>query len=363
MAVAAAGGDEGPWSLRAGPDSVGRGGRIGGAGTGIAVQQRRDGVVMTWYAAPGVLVGVDGSAGSMVAARWAAVAAEQRKVPLRLVRARPQVVAALEGAAFLDVDEQLLEQDREVLAGARGELQESHPRMRISSEVISGDPRMVLVDLSADAVLTVVGTRGRGRIPEVTLGSVALHVAAYGRSPVAVIPTHSQAGSGPVLLGVDASPNSMAAVTAAFEEAALRRTTLDVVFAVPASPWPDRLRSSAEVAELTAPRDHGAAQTGTATVTATTVIPAGEDPAAHAVLSEQLAGHRTDFPDVRVAPHVITGRPADVLVERAGRMAPRPAMIVVGTRGRGGLTGLILGSTGQRLITRATFPVLVVPPG
>jgi nucleotide-binding universal stress UspA family protein len=90
-----------------------------------------------------------------------------------------------------------------------------------------------------------------------------------------------------------------------------------------------------------------------------------EDDEEHAVLSEQLAGWRDKYPDVTVRQVVRRGRPADALI-RYGKLLPadqRPQLVVVGSRGRGGLTGLFLGSTSQTLICHSPWPVVVVRHG
>ena len=133
-----------------------------------------------------------------------------------------------------DLSEGLRAAGREALQGALRQIKQTHPALHPSAELVDADPRPVLVDASAEAVLTVVGTRGNGRVPEVVLGSVALHVAAHGRSPVAVISSRAEKATGPtgagtVLLGVDGSRTSEAAVEYAFDEADRRGATLDAV--------------------------------------------------------------------------------------------------------------------------------------
>jgi nucleotide-binding universal stress UspA family protein len=90
-----------------------------------------------------------------------------------------------------------------------------------------------------------------------------------------------------------------------------------------------------------------------------------DDDEEHAVLAEQLASWCGRYPDVPVRRVVLRGRPAEALL---GYAKDRPAvhhprLLVVGSLGRGGLAGLLLGSTSQRLITHTRVPVVVVPPG
>jgi nucleotide-binding universal stress UspA family protein len=74
------------------------------------------------------------------------------------------------------------------------------------------------------------------------------------------------------------------------------------------------------------------------------------------LLSEALAGYRDTYPGVPLRHKIVVGRPAQVLVAESARAA----LTVVGSRGRGGFTGLLLGSTSQAVLHHATGPVAVV---
>ena len=104
------------------------------------------------------------------------------------------------------------------------DIRRAFPNLGVHVESVHRDPRRALVDASTTATLTVVGGRGRGRISEVMHGSVALYVASHAHSPVAVSPPaaniRATAPAGPILLGVDGSIDSDAAVAFAFDEAA-----------------------------------------------------------------------------------------------------------------------------------------------
>jgi len=233
----------------------------------------------------------------------------------------------------------ILRQGRELLISVSQDVSVRCPELDVTTVQMRSDPRHAMVEASAGVSLTVIGSRGSGRLQDVLLGSVALHVAAHGQSPVAVIPYDLEPRGGPILVGVDGSANSAAAIAYAFDEAAVRGVGL--------------------VAALTF--DDWAAQ-GFAGRPVT--FSASESQQEHAVMAEELAGWREKYPDTEVRQEVFRGPAAACLLgfaERAPR-AQQPQMIVVGSRGRGGLTGLLLGSTSHTLIAHATCPVVVVRP-
>ncbi|BBG00990.1 MULTISPECIES: universal stress protein [Pseudonocardia] len=280
-----------------------------------------------------VVVGVDGSESALDAVRWAAAEAASRNVPLRLVAvfsplpAAPRHDMGLTAAYLEQVSASLratLELSTEVAAGAA-------PGIEIDSELRTGYPAQVLTDESRSAVLTVVGSRGLGGFTGLLVGSVAVSLAAHGDSPVLVVRGDRKPGSGlPVLLGVDGSPAGEAAVGTGFAEASRRSVPLRALHA-----WSDVVVDPA-VAVLI---DHQAWET--------------EE---RALLAERLAGWSATFPDVEVERIVVRDRPAHALVEHSADAG----LVVVGSRGRGGLAGLVLGSVGQAVLRHAQCPVLVV---
>lgn len=285
-----------------------------------------------------IVVGLDGSPESMSAAHWAAHDAQLRDLPLHLVHAFTIPAVGMMGYTVpTGLTDSLYAAGEQLLADATRQLHVLHPDLEISDRLVQADPRPALVEASRDAALTVVGNRGGGRIPDVVLGSVALHVTAHAHSPVAVIPVAAAARTdGPIRLGVDGSRVSEAAVAVAFDEADRRRAPLQAVIV-----WDD-----ADLRGL---------------VAAGTPLDMVEDDKEHALLAEQLAGWRDKYPDVVVESVVRRGRAAAALLRADGSETP-PQMIVVGSRGRGGFTGLLLGSTSHSLIGHSRWPVLVVRP-
>jgi len=284
-----------------------------------------------------ILVGLDGSPESLTAARWAAREARLRHVAVQLVHAFDIPVFAGWGYAIpTDLTDELYRAGEQLLADVAHQLRAQDPELEITGRQVRADPRPVLVQWSERAVLTVVGTRGGGRIPEAILGSVTQHLTAHGRSSVAVIPAGTMrddgAPAGPVVLGVDGSRTSEAAVEFAFDEADRRGAPLHAVLVV----------------DDVAPRGSGWA-----------VPPDAAADEEHAVLAEQLAGWAEKYPDVVVTPQVRHGRTVPELL-RADPQGPAPELIVVGSRGRGGFSGLLLGSTSHALIGHSPWPVVVI---
>ena len=286
-----------------------------------------------------VLAGVDGSRSAGDAVRWAAHEAQRRGTSLRLVEALGWVPAA--GGtdephvepSYRDV---LIRTARERLAGAAALAATAAPQVAVRTDVLDGYPIPRLVVESRTAQLVVVGDRGLAAITGMLIGSVASGLAAHADCPTVVVRGAEPGGpvptDGPVVVGVDGSPTSAAAVAFAFDAAAARHTALVAVHT-----WRD-VMIDPMVAQLVdwAP------------------INARED----ALLAERLAALGVEYPDVEVRRVVAMDRPARVL--RACSVGAQ--LLVVGSRGRGGVAGAVLGSVSQSLLHHAACPVAVVRP-
>jgi nucleotide-binding universal stress UspA family protein len=290
-------------------------------------------------ARPLVVVGVDGSPESAAAARWAADEAARRRDHLQLIYSGFLPVLGFPAMGYpIGFVEQADQQGRDLLAKMAREIMARQPGLTVTTEQVQSDPRQALVDASRAASLTVLGNRGGGRLQDVMVGSVALHVAAHAHSPVAVIPKEHQLRGGPILLGIDGSANCTAAIAFAFDEAAVRGVGLVAMLTI--DDW------------------------GVEGVAGRPLDLAAATQEEHVVLSQELAGWRDKYPDVQVRQDISRGQAPDCLVGYGVNAPPvqRPQMIVVGSRGRGGLTGLFLGSTSHALISHASCPVVVVRP-
>jgi nucleotide-binding universal stress UspA family protein len=285
-----------------------------------------------------VLVGIDGSTSALAAVRWAAGEAVRRGVPLRVVTAfawqAGRTIDRFEVGD--DPHEVMLEAARRQLADAAAVAAEVMPSDQVEPHLVEGFPIPVLRAESHDAQLLVLGDRGYGAISGLLLGSVAAAMAAHAGCPVVLVRSEEGAPvedrSRPVVVGVDGSPLSEAALAFAYEQASARGVPLVAVHT-----WRDLVLDSEIVPILDA---------------------AAAEAAAQEVLAERLAGWEEKYPDVRVQRVVKRDRPAHALVEESRRAQ----LVVVGSRGRGGATGMVLGSVSHAVLHRSHCSVAVVRP-
>ncbi|MGW4057013.1 universal stress protein [Amycolatopsis sp. NPDC004747] len=259
-----------------------------------------------------VLVGVDASAPSLAAVRWAAREAGRRDTTLRLLHA-----CVFEATSAHERDELLLEHISRWLRHAAGIARDWAPGVQVETAVRLGLAADLLLEEAAGAELVVLGSHGLGGLRGALIGSVALQVAAEAPCPVVVVPGHQPARTGPVVAGIDGTESSEHALRFAFEEAAATRAPVLVVHA-----WHT-----------------------------------GDAAAERQELETRVASWRGKYPDVEVLTQAVADRtPARALQH----VAPDARLVVVGTRGRGPVAGGILGSTGNALLAEAACPVAVV---
>ncbi|NKX50627.1 universal stress protein [Arthrobacter deserti] len=302
----------------------------------------------------GIVVGVDGSDQSLCALTWAAREAHLRRAPLHVITAStiPVFAASSMDAGYATLDDQAIREGAEAVleqavAGLSGYDIEIHP------SVETGDAAGVLLDLSEEAELLVVGTRGRGGFVGRLLGPVSSAVPAHAKYPTVTVPLacarrlgHTelqlprgkQPPVGPegeekvVIVGADGSEQARSATLAAAGQAQRWGYPLRVVCALP--PF------TGSLAWVPAPLDREAL---------------------YADVKEQLdagvAWPGSHFPDLPISGQVLEGSPIELLIE-ATRTA---SLVVIGTRGRGGFAGMLLGSTSQGVLHHAKGPVMVVP--
>lgn len=279
-----------------------------------------------------VAVGIDGSERSETALTWAIEQAQRRNARLHVVTSYelPTYTAhTFEGAAT-SLDSRLFEAANEYLDAAveRGK----KAGLETSSSLETGDPAAVLVELSKKVATVVIGSRGRGSFADRLLGTVSSAVPAHGYCPTVVVPEQSQGSCLPIrhiVVGVDGSEAANIALERAVWEAERWQAKLTAVATVNTSSiaWMPGAGYSVDVLDDV--------RTGL----------------------EIVVEKATEGYDIDVRTHALEGNPAALMAE----FSTAVDLLVIGTRGRGGFAGLLLGSTSQAILHHSTCPVMVVP--
>ena len=282
----------------------------------------------------GIVVAVDGSPASNAAAFWAARDAALRNIPLTVINAVATPTTTWPPVPYPEsLAVRLEDEGKKAIMHAMKIAEDAMPadrKVTIGRELVYSSPAPALIKMSDQAEMIVVGTAGRGLLARGVLGSVSSTVVRHAGCPVAVIRDEELPDpQDPVLVGVDGSAVSEHATAIAFDEASRRGVDLialhawsDVTTEVPALDW--------------------------ATV----------EEEAQRSLAESLAGWRQRYPDVTVHRVVVRDRPARNLIEQA----ESAQLVVVGSHGRGGLTGMLLGSVSNTLVHSVRVPVIVAKP-
>ncbi|MGY0234230.1 universal stress protein [Longispora urticae] len=287
-----------------------------------------------------VVVGVDGSDLALSAVDWAADAAALRGRTLRIVHASiwPQMRLPDGPVPASQILTGLRAQAEEFMTAAVARAQSRRPELTVDSQIIEGAPGPVLLRESGTAAMIVLGHRGLGGFTGLLVGSVGVQLAAHATCPVIVVRPHTLPpgpAAGTVVVGVDGSEESGAAVEFAFTEASLNGIGLTAVhaFRFPQSSEPGDMLPLVYDADILAEEEQR-------------------------LFAEALSGWQERFPDVKVHHHQVRARAGKALVEESAGAH----LVVVGSRGRGGFTGLLLGSVSQAVLHHADCPVAVVRP-
>lgn len=286
-------------------------------------------------AAP-VVVGVDGSSSALAAVKWAAAECARHHAPLRLVhgyalptRGYPEMVMTGNEIRHA-IEEQADAWLTEAAAAARGVA----PDVEVTTERFCEYGTTLLIAESRNARLMVLGSQGLGNITGLLVGSTALALASHGKCPLVVV-RGTEVPDGPVVVGVDGSPTSEAALAFAFETASVRGAPLTALMC-----WQDFMVESAYTASRF------------------TVDWGQVEQDERRALAERLAGWQEKYPDVVVNRVVLRDRPVRALM----RYGAEAQLVVVGSHGHGGFAGMLLGSTSQALVYNAPCPLAIVRP-
>jgi nucleotide-binding universal stress UspA family protein len=300
----------------------------------LAPSARENAMISTPVPPGAIVVGVDGSPNSDLGLDWAMEEATRRGLPLHIIHAFSYGYP-MTNHGIGDAVESLRHRGDGVCRRAVAHARHASPKLVITWDESTYGPAPTLVGASKAADTVVVGARGMSAARGVLMGSVSVQVAAHARCPVVVVrntPAPAAAGA-PVVVGVDGSALSTNAIAYAYAQASSRGVGLTVVHA-----W---WLECVEGASGSAPGD------------VDWQIFAQEE---HALVSQSLAGWDEKYPDVTVRRHSVRGLPVEALV----RQSESACLVVMGTRGRGGFVGLVLGSVSQGVMHRAQCSVAIV---
>ncbi|WGW12671.1 universal stress protein [Saxibacter everestensis] len=314
-----------------------------------------------------ILVGIDGSDAAQHALEWAITEAASLGWPIRLVGAYsiPSVASTAIDVSYVPID------DETIRNGVQSVLREAAEQVRaggieVEALIEVGDAAGVLVEQSKSAGLAVVGSRGRGGFAGRMLGNVSSALPAHSSCPTAIIPLnwkpderrearerssaiavswsdesaapaegsdddHLLDFSGYIVVGVDALGRQSPSLWTAASVAARKRMPLMLIGVLTTSVvGPEWLPARADMERYQHECTEG--------------------------LDRCVASLKEKHPELDAHWQLFDGSPAEVLV----RASETAEMLVVGSRGRGGFTGLLLGSTSQAVLHHSKCPTVVV---
>jgi nucleotide-binding universal stress UspA family protein len=275
-----------------------------------------------------IVVGINGSAGSDAALTWALQRAARDRLPVIAIHA----VDDRWMSPDFQYRELIKESGMELLQKAQASAGERAPDVKVDIELRHGSGGSVLRDISKEAAVIVVGGHEKRRVDGGPMTDRALQVVAASDCPVAVIPAKPGTGAKGVVVGVDGSEESLQAVAFAAAEADLGGDELSVVLAFKSpARWLEKQMPSSGLAETLVEENR-------------------------IVLAESVAGLGDKYPDLVVHQRLETNtEPAKALVD----IAAEARLLVIGSRGRGGLSRTVLGSTAHAVLLNVPCPTIV----
>lgn len=276
-----------------------------------------------------VTVGFDGSAASDRAVMWAAAEAARRSAKLRIVGCytMPAVVSPWIGAIPYDLEE-IRVAAQAGLDKAVAVVRERHPGLALEGGVVMAPPREQLAADAAESDLLVLGTTGAGKVEALLLGSVAHALARTSPCPVALVPDEEPPDRvGRIVVGIDGSEPAAAALDWATDLADSAAAELVVVHAWEYSKPDSRSPQGHELAKVDAAL----------------------------VLEEAVARSRERGLGPVRGELVEASAPAALVA-----LAKNADVVVVGSRGRGGLRSMLFGSVAHSVAQHSPRPVIVV---
>jgi nucleotide-binding universal stress UspA family protein len=277
-----------------------------------------------------IIVGYDRSADAKAAARWALDEAARTGAPVEFLYAYEWPVwmpaASMVPATSVWPDEETDRAIKDTLHEAVADAKETHPSVPVHLSIVHNSAALTLIDRSKDARLIVLGCRGHSAVTNL-MGSVSVAVTAHAQCPVVVV-RGTPATDAPVVVGVDDSPSAQLALGYAVEEAVARDVRLRVIHAWP--PVTGIWEESPMVTRVVTEQERRP-------------------------FDELVADWQEKHPELDISAEAVVEHPAAALVE-ASKGAQ---LLVVGTRSRGAVRGMVLGSVSQHLLRHAACTVVV----
>ncbi|GAA3518014.1 universal stress protein [Nocardioides daeguensis] len=289
-------------------------------------------------AADSIVVATDGSDDADRAVHWAAEQAFLERRPLTVVSTvhGPEVPSAGWGGmgGYTYDPTQMLASARAVAQEAADVAHHLHPGLTVAVDARIGDPRQILVEISRDVHMVVMGSRGRGSLRSKLLGSVSAAVSRDAGCPVVVCrpQRHEERARQGILVGADGTAESLPVIEFAFQQASLMDLPLTVVHAV----WDEIGAAHGPV--MVSPRETGLDEY-------------------RLLLGESVAGISSKFPEVEVDLRLARGMAEDCLSDTS----PMWNLIVVGRHPVDSLLRLVTGAVATSVVERSHTTVAVVP--
>lgn len=287
-----------------------------------------------------IVVGYNDTPDCERALEWAASESRRSQEALRVVSATGMPTFADAGAGVM-IDRSVIEEGAREMAANGVKRATELGAVEVEAVSALGNPAEMLVEAAEGARAIVLGSRGRGPVLSALLGSVSYAVAAHAPCPVVVVRADapSVGTEHAIMVGVDESAPSQRALALAAEVAGERGATVHL-----ASVW-----------------SHPAATIAAASyVDGAVLMTAGEgiEEAVTAELRQTADRLRAEHPDLKITTAVLDGDPASALAAEAERVGA--ALLAIGTRGRGGFRGMMLGSVSHGVLHAAKCPVAIV---
>ncbi|MEV3901496.1 universal stress protein [Mycobacterium sp. NPDC050551] len=285
-----------------------------------------------------IVVGIDGSDGSLRAVQWAAAVATRRGSPLHLLHSTSTAGHFISDAAIIAIKAAAAADHHaaaeKFLTIARDTVAERFPDLTVDVEVVSEPADQALIRLSRTAGLIVVGCDDVNRAVALLLGSTSLAVSTHAQCPAVVWRDVPQPSKAPVVVGVDGTAAGTAALASAFDFADLFGAPVRAVHS-----WSTGLGGD----QVTFPYliDWAAIET-----------------AEWALLRAAVKPWQQRYPRVRVEYFVEVGKPSSVLLDRC----TDAQLVVVGDHRTNVVSATLLGSTSLNLLHHSFVPVVVCRP-